>query len=164
MLKKVFSILFVFYPLLVVAFCFDEAAQEHGMNANLLRGIARVESNNNATAINHNRNGTTDLGIMQINSSWIRPMGLNEKELLKNPCYNVKTAAKILKQCMDKHGYTWEAIGCYNAFNPHSRAKYSWKVFDELNRTGSQRVGISPSIVSNASLYFAVRDINEEGQ
>ena len=148
----------------MVAFCFDEAAREHGMNANLLRSIARVESNNNATAINHNSNGTTDLGIMQINSSWIRPMGLNKQELLKNPCYNVKTAAKILKQCMDKHGYTWEAIGCYNAFNPYSRATYSWKVFDELNRAGSQKVGISASMMSNASFYFTARDINEEGQ
>lgn len=164
MLTKVFSILFVFYPLLVIAFCFDEAAQEHGMNANLLRSIARVESNNNTTAINHNRNGTTDLGIMQINSSWIKPMGLNKHELLKNPCYNVKTAAKILKQCMGNHGYTWEAIGCYNAFNPHLRRKYSWKVFDELKRTRSSKADISPSMVNNASLYFAVRDINEEGQ
>jgi soluble lytic murein transglycosylase-like protein len=164
LLTKVFSILFVFYPLLVVAFCFDEAAREHGMNANLLRSIACVESNNNPTALNHNSNGTVDLGIMQINSSWIKPMGLNEQELLKNPCYNVKTAAKILKQCMGNHGYTWEAIGCYNVFNPHLRRKYSWKVFDELNRTRSSKADISPSMANNASLYFAVRNINEEGQ
>lgn len=134
------------------------------MNANLLRSIARIESNNNETAINHNRNGTTDLGIMQINSSWIKPMGLNEKELLKNPCYNVKTAAKILKKCMDKYGYTWEAIGCYNAFNPFARVKYSWKVFGELNRTNYTMSDTSSSPISSSSLYFKVRDLNEEGQ
>lgn len=134
------------------------------MNANLLRSIARIESNNNETAINHNRNGTTDLGIMQINSSWIKPMGLNEKELLKNPCYNVKTAAKILKKCMDKYGYTWEAIGCYNAFNPYARVKYSWKVFGELNRTKPTLSETTSSTFSGSSLYFKVRDLNEEGQ
>ena len=85
------------------AFCFDEAAREYGLNASLLRSIATVESNCNPSALSYNRNGSTDLGIMQINSSWVRPMGLNESELLKNPCYNVKTAAKILKKCVE----TW---------------------------------------------------------
>ena len=161
---KAFSILFIFYPLLVFAFCFDEAAREHGMNANLLRSIAHVESNNNPTAVNHNGNGTTDLGIMQINSSWVKPMGLDSQELLKNPCYNVKTAAKILRKCMDKHGYTWEAIGCYNAFNPYSRTRYSWKIFGELNRREYPQNGTATSMVNNSSFYFSVRDINEESQ
>ncbi len=152
------------YPLPVFAFCFDEAAREYGLNADLLRGIACVESNSNPSATNHNRNGTTDLGIMQINSSWIKPMGLNENDLLKNPCYNVKTAAKILKKCMDKHGYTWEAIGCYNAFSPYARIKYSWKVFDKLNRTGYSINSAPALIVNDSSLYFAVRDVSEEGQ
>jgi soluble lytic murein transglycosylase-like protein len=101
---------------------------------------------------------------MQINSSWIKPMGLNEKELLKNPCYNVKTAAKILKKCMNKYGYTWEAIGCYNAFNPYARVKYSWKVFSELNRTDYTTSDASLSTISNSSLDFRVRDLNGEGQ
>jgi len=157
-------ILFIFYPSLVIAFCFDEAAREYRLNADLLRGIACLESNSNPSALNHNRNGTTDLGIMQINSSWIKPMGLNENELLKNPCYNVKTAARILRKCMDKHGYTWEAIGCYNAFSPYARIKYSWKVFDKLNRTGHSINSAPTSVVNDSSLYFAVRNINGEGQ
>ncbi len=144
------------------AFCFDEAAREYGLNADLLRGIACVESNSNPSALNHNRNGTTDLGIMQINSSWIKPLGLNENELLKNPCYNVKTAARILRKCMDKHGYTWEAIGCYNAFSPSARIKYSWKVFDKFHRTGYSINSAPTSTVNDSSLYFAVRDINKE--
>ena len=164
MLTKVFSILLVFYPLLVIAFCFDEAAREHGVNADLLRSIASVESNNNPSAVNHNGNGSTDLGIMQINSSWIKPMRLDGQELIKNPCYNVKTAAKILKKCIDRNGYTWEAIGCYNAVNPYSRVKYSWRVFGELNRKGYSNRDPSPSAVKDSFFHFTVRDMNEEGQ
>jgi soluble lytic murein transglycosylase-like protein len=162
LLTKFFSILFILYPLLVTAFCFDEAARMYGMNPNLLRGIAKIESNNNPLAVNRNSNGSCDLGIMQINSSWIKPMGLVRNELLKDPCYNVMTGAKILRKCIDKHGYTWEAIGCYNAVNPHVRVKYSWKVFNELSR-GSDTNNCAP-LSKGSSLHFAVRDINEEGQ
>lgn len=88
-------------------------------------------------------------------------MGLEYQKLLKNPCYNVLIGANILKKCMDKHGYTWEAIGCYNAVNPHTRVKYSWRIFNELNR------GYSPSndatSSNSTSFYFSVRDVNGDG-
>jgi soluble lytic murein transglycosylase-like protein len=164
LLTKAFSILFILYPLLVIAFCFDEAAREYGINPNLLRSIARIESNNNPSAVNHNSNGSSDVGIMQINSSWIKTMGLEYQELLKNPCYNVMIGAKILKKCMDKHGYTWEAIGCYNAVNPYMRVKYSWRIFGELNRRSYSNSDTSPSTVKNTFFHFEVRDINEVGQ
>jgi len=163
--RIVFPILIIgiLYPFFTGAFCFDEAAREYGLNASILRGIAYVESNNNPDAMNYNRNGTTDLGIMQINSSWIKPMGLNKEELIKNPCYNIKTAARIVRKCMDKHGYTWEAIGCYNALNQNGRVKYSWKVFHELNRTDHSARNPFPSMASNSFLYFKVHD-NEQSE
>ncbi len=83
------------------------------MNPNLLRSIAKIESNYNPSAVNHNSNGSSDLGIMQINSSWIKPMGLDYQELVKNPCYNVMTGAKILKDVsinMDTRGRLLVAI------------------------------------------------------
>jgi soluble lytic murein transglycosylase-like protein len=162
LLTQSFAVLLVLYPLLLNAFCFEEAAQRYGVNQNLLRSIAKVESNNNPSAVNHNSNGSVDLGVMQINSSWIKPMGLDQGELLRNPCYNVMTGAKILKKCVDKHGYTWEAIGCYNAISPHVRVKYSWKVFNELNRGHAADNDLISR--NNSSLHFAVRDISEERQ
>jgi soluble lytic murein transglycosylase-like protein len=146
----------------VNAFCFEEAARVHGVNQNLLKSIARIESNNNPSAINHNNNGTSDLGIMQINSSWIKPMGLDRQELLKNPCYNVMTGAKILKRCVDRHGYTWEAIGCYNAVSPNIRVRYSWKVFHDLCREHIPDDAAPSANVS--SLHFSAHDMSEEGR
>lgn len=145
------------------AFCFEEAASVHGVNPNLLKGIARIESNNNPSAMNRNGNGTSDLGIMQINSSWIKPMGLDRQELLRNPCYNVMTGAKILKRCIERHGYTWEAIGCYNAVSPNLKVKYSWKVFNELNREHAPD-DVTPPPTTAATFHFTVRDITEEGR
>jgi soluble lytic murein transglycosylase-like protein len=41
------------------------------VHPDILRAITKVESNFNPRALNKNQNGTYDIGIMQINSSWI---------------------------------------------------------------------------------------------
>jgi len=112
----------------------DEAGRANNISYDLLESIARVESGLNSKALHVNRNGTTDLGLMQINSAWIDPMHLNREELIADPCYNVMAGARILRQCIDKHGYTWEAVGCYNAKSKGKRVGYSWRIFRELNR------------------------------
>ncbi len=52
--------------------------------------------------------------------------------LIKNPCYNVMAGAFVLRGCLDRHGESWEAIGCYNATSRNKRAAYSWKIYREL--------------------------------
>jgi|GEM_PF-462474 len=170
------------------AFCFDEAGKTYGINPQLLQSIARIESNLNPNAINKNSNGSTDMGIMQVNSSWIASLGLDSGRLVSDPCYNVITGSRILKYCIDKHGYTWEAVGCYNAVSRHKRVDYSWKVYNRLKeeglrlkaeksavnsqqstvsntpsltlppRGGGQGWGDSKPRTPNSSLFFSVRD------
>ncbi|OGW22166.1 MAG: hypothetical protein A2077_03825 [Nitrospirae bacterium GWC2_46_6] len=147
------------------AFCFEEAARTYGINQALIESIARTESNLNPKAVNKNLNGSMDMGLMQINSFWIKPLGLNAGELISNPCYNTMTGAKILKQCIDRYGYTWEAVGCYNATSKHKRANYSWKIFNALNKAdrsadGERKleVGVKIQETQNLKLFFSVRD------
>ncbi|WP_224958801.1 lytic transglycosylase domain-containing protein [Geomonas subterranea] len=116
------------------AFCFEEAGAEYGINPQILRAIAKVESNFNPAAVNHNTNGTYDFGLMQINSSWAPTIGKQRWNSLGDPCNSVKTGAWILSMCMEKYGYTWKAIGCYNSQTPDKRDRYSKKVFDQLQR------------------------------
>jgi len=113
-------------------FCFDEAGRTYGINPRLLRGIARVESNMNPEAVNRNSNGSIDLGLMQVNSFWLKTLGTTSQELTSDPCYNVMAGAWILKGCLDRHGETWEAVGCYNATSRNKRVNYSWKIYREL--------------------------------
>jgi hypothetical protein len=124
--------LFLLHPSMVTAFCFDEAAAQHGLSPRLLRSIAMVESGCRPTAVHVNTNGSTDLGMMQVNSSWIGKLGLDTGRLLRDPCYNVMTGAGILRQCVDRYGYTWEAVGCYNASSRDKRVDYSWKILRAL--------------------------------
>jgi len=112
--------------------CFDEAGAMYGIHPNILRAIAKVESNYQTRAINWNRNGTYDFGVMQINSNWAYTLGFERWKTLGDSCSNIKTGAMILAGCMKKYGYTWDAIGCYNSQTPDKRDRYARMVYHQL--------------------------------
>lgn len=115
------------------AFCFEEAGRDSGVAPGLLWAIAKVESNFSPTALRYNTNGSYDIGVMQINSSWYDELGPKVWNNLYDPCTNVKVGANILADCLNRYGYTWEGIGCYNAISVDKRAIYARKVIKVLN-------------------------------
>lgn len=131
-ITAVVIIVIVFIPLRARAFCFEDAGEKYDINPLLLWSIAKVESNFYTHAINRNTNGTFDYGVMQINSSWYKTIGHNRWMELSDPCINVMTGAWILKQCMDRYGCTWDAVGCYNSGNKDRRKGYAWKVHNAI--------------------------------
>lgn len=149
-IAKIFGVLFVVLVIFVhpsdgkenkkhsndYNFCFEEAAATYGIHPNLLWAIAYIESRFNPRAINKNKNNTYDYGIMQINSSWYNVLK-NDWQYLSDPCYNIKVGAWILSNCIEKHGYNWEAVGCYNARSPEKRKKYSYKIYKVLKKYGA---------------------------
>jgi len=121
-------------PALSRAFCFEQAADQYGLSPQLLWAICKVESNFNPKALNYNKNGSFDYGAMQINSFWYDKLGKDRWQKLSDPCFNVKVGAWILSQCVKQHGYTWEAVGCYNARSQSKRATYANKVYGVLRK------------------------------
>lgn len=114
--------------------CWEEVASWYGVNVHLLVAIAKTESNFNPQAMNRNKNGSYDIGMMQINSTWLptlRKHGVTEEQL-KDPCVSLQVGAWILAGNIARMGLTWEAVGAYNARNPQLRAKYANKVFKNL--------------------------------
>jgi soluble lytic murein transglycosylase-like protein len=86
----------------------------------LLYAIARTESGLNPQAIGRNGNGSRDIGLMQINSDLAADAGLprhHERDLFE-PCTNIHVGAWILAGNVSRLGYTWEAVGAYNATKP----------------------------------------------
>ncbi len=61
----------------VDGFCFQEAGEAYGVSPFLLEAIMVVESQGDAGAINRNSDGSYDFGLMQINSCWAKPWGLD---------------------------------------------------------------------------------------
>jgi soluble lytic murein transglycosylase-like protein len=114
--------------------CWEAAAARHGVNPWLLVAIARTESGLNPAAVNRNANGSRDIGLMQINSSWLpllRRHGISEQQLY-DPCTSIHVGAWVLAQNMRRMGNSWEAVGAYNARDPERRLRYAQKVYRNL--------------------------------
>ncbi|MCB9063242.1 MAG: lytic transglycosylase domain-containing protein [Halobacteriovoraceae bacterium] len=97
--------------------CIVSIAKKNNIDPVLILSIARKESNFNPKAKNHNNNGTYDLGLMQINSSWrdkLKKKGISFNDLY-DVCTNVKTAVWILKNNFKDYGKNWHSIGVYHA-------------------------------------------------
>ena len=116
----------------VYAFCFEEAGEKYGVSPQLLWAIAKTESNFNPTAVNYNRNGSFDYGLMQINSSWYKELGRERWMNLRDACYNAKVGAWILDRCIRRYGYTWTAVGCYNGVSNNTKVRYAHRIYRAL--------------------------------
>jgi Soluble lytic murein transglycosylase and related regulatory proteins (some contain LysM/invasin domains) len=128
--------------------CWTEAGARYGIEPELLQAIAIVESNGNITAVNKNRDGSLDVGLMQINSSnfsALRKFRISQKDLLDDPCQSVMTGAWILAGQIQQFGYTWDAVGAYNAGTANTparralRQRYIKKVAPHYARLKRQR-------------------------
>ncbi len=133
--------------------CWEDAARRYQVSSVLLYAIARTESALNPNAVGRNRNGSRDIGLMQINSSWLPKLaayGINEQDLF-DPCTNIHVGAWILADNMSRLGYTWEAVGAYNTANPALRRTYAEKVRRHLvadtpaMQTGAPRASTTDS-------------------
>lgn len=115
---------------------FDEVGKQYGIAPELLVAIAKTESNLNPRAMNTNANGSVDIGLMQINSSWLpvlKKYGIDQNTLLSNSCINMQIGAWILRKNIDKLGYGWNAVGAYNAARPDRRMQYALRVSHNLS-------------------------------
>jgi soluble lytic murein transglycosylase-like protein len=115
--------------------CWEQAAQKYGVNPHLLHAIARTESSLNPKAVNRsNANGSYDVGLMQINSSWLptlKRFGISEKDLYQ-PCVSIDVAAWILAHNIRRYGNTWAAVGAYNTPHPERGLQYAHRVYRNL--------------------------------
>ena len=120
--------------------CLNEAAQRHQLDGQLLHAIAMVESGLNPHALNRgNANGTRDIGLMQINSSWLPQLArrnITESDLY-DPCVSADVGAWILADNIARLGATWRAVGAYNARSTARRLAYVRRVQRQLKRMQS---------------------------
>jgi soluble lytic murein transglycosylase-like protein len=145
--------------------CWDEAGQRYSVNPYLLYAIAKTESGMNPNAINRNPNGSTDIGLMQINSSWLPILsryGVSLRDLY-NPCTSINVGAWILSQNQRKLGNTWEAVGAYNAVSPDKRIKYASKVYKNLplQNTASTQVTYAQEAKQKPRKHYSRKPISD---
>jgi soluble lytic murein transglycosylase-like protein len=127
-------VLFPARPLLAQDYCFEDAGRMYGISPDLLWAISRAESGHQPFVVNFNKNGTYDYGHMQVNSSWYPVLGEGLWMSLGDPCQSTKVGAWILEQCIRRHGYTWRAVGCYNATSEPRKVRYAWKIYRTISK------------------------------
>lgn len=128
--------------------CFIQAGRMYQIDPLLLEAIARRESSLNPRAINtRNRNGTSDYGMMQVNSGHL-PV-LKKKGIIRShrdlfdPCLNIQIGAWLLAQHFKVCGVNWNCLGSYNAGFRASRDRlresYADKVYAIYRQLNHER-------------------------
>lgn len=116
--------------------CFTGAATRYSISKPLLVAIGQTESKLNPAAISPtNSNGTFDIGLMQINSSWLpklKKYGVSLSDL-RQACTSIYVGAWIMANNISVHGSNWNAVGAYNAASTSKRQIYVAKVQKNLS-------------------------------
>ena len=116
--------------------CFTSASARYSVPKPILVAIASVESGMRPSAYRRNRNGTEDIGIMQINTSHLPKLkrwGVKKRDLW-NPCTNIMVGAWILADGIRRKGWRWEAVGEYHSPTPARQKWYIQKVYQAYRR------------------------------
>lgn len=110
--------LFIISHAVQAADCFESAGKDAGIDPDLLRAIAWQESRLHYDVIGKNPVSGYGMGLMQIDSQHLDDMkkrGIDRELLVSDICTNIYSGALILATVFNKWGYTWEAVGAYNA-------------------------------------------------
>lgn len=116
--------------------CMVAVANFYQLPPRALPAIHHVEGGR-VGSISRNANGTEDLGPMQVNTIWLRPLAqrarLPEAEvrrrLIEDPCFNIAAAGAILRIYLnEERGDLMRAIGDYHSHTPARNTAYQAKV------------------------------------
>ncbi|HGJ5885073.1 lytic transglycosylase domain-containing protein [Arsenophonus nasoniae] len=150
-IKKLMLLFFLVISKLAFADCFDKAGSYYHLDPDYLRAIAWQESNFNPKAKNKNKDGSLDLGIMQINTKTFKSIkkeypALTENKLVNNPCLNIHIGAMILNRNFVRFGKNWQSVGMYNAGMQNNktsiknRYRYANLIYQKYKKLKSEKI------------------------
>ncbi|MCP9320579.1 lytic transglycosylase domain-containing protein [Acetobacter persici] len=116
--------------------CMVASAIRYDIPPRVLPVIQKVEGGV-AGMVRRNTDGSSDLGLMQINTRWVQPLAQvahmpavqTAARLVSDSCFNVAASALILRTYINEaHGDLMQAIGYYHSHTPSLNAAYRQKV------------------------------------
>lgn len=109
--------------------CINQAALHYHVPATMIIAVMQIENGRNGDAIK-NKNGSYDLGVMQINTTWLASLkkyGITRTALQNDACLNVDVGTWILAHSIAKSD-GWQGVGNYHSATPKFNRIYSQKV------------------------------------
>ncbi|HFL6519451.1 TPA: lytic transglycosylase domain-containing protein [Salmonella enterica] len=122
--------------------CVQAAAHRYSLPEKLILAVIKTEGGENGL-VRHNKNGSVDLGIMQINSIHLKSLkrfGIGYDDILFRPCTNIEVGTWILRsQFTSKSDYRdsdewWRAVGNYHSHTIYYNIAYQKKVWQHLSQ------------------------------
>lgn len=119
--------------------CIAAASARYAVPQLLIRAVMRQEGGCGKRSA-PNKNGTVDLGCMQINSSHLpvlRGYGISPTMLQNNDCLNIQVGTWFLRQSLSGAPDFWRGVGAYNsggytAEKEKVNARYRTQVWNHL--------------------------------
>ncbi|MEO8402737.1 MAG: lytic transglycosylase domain-containing protein [Gammaproteobacteria bacterium] len=125
-------------PMPVVLHCINDAALTFHVPAKLILSILATERGKIGQLVK-NKNGTYDIGPMQINSSSLAELSkyhIQQSDIQFDFCTNVKVGAWMLAKKIAHRNNLLEGIGDYNSHTPQFNRNYYTQVrihFTQIN-------------------------------
>jgi soluble lytic murein transglycosylase-like protein len=110
--------------------CINQAAVMYHVPAKLIISVLQTEGGKMGK-IEKNKNGTYDIGAMQINSSWLPELkseGISQDDIQYNACTNVSVGTWILAKKIAAENNLLVGVGDYNSHTSQYNKTYYHKV------------------------------------
>lgn len=114
--------------------CIHAASSRYHVPADLVRAVIRTEGGG-AGVVSPNKNGSADLGLMQINTIHLPEFaryGITRDMLVGDNCLNVQVGVFILHRELQREGDFWTNVGAYNSRTPKFNKRYRERVWQHL--------------------------------
>ena len=126
--------------------CIQPASTYHGVNAEVLRSIIRVESRGKPSTVSRNTDGSIDVGLGGTNSIHFKELakhGVTPPHLL-DACISTYTTAWLLAKATRKHGETWRGVASFHSTTPYYNSRYQILIHNDLVQRGTKAGAVIP--------------------
>jgi soluble lytic murein transglycosylase-like protein len=126
----------------VPAQCVVQAADRYDVPEILLVSIIKYESGGRPDAVNHNTDGSLDIGLGQFNThSWVpylqKHYGISPSALMGSPCQAIMAQSFVLRKIADTQcqgQVLWCAVGYYHSPTPRLQRQYIAAIYGEYQK------------------------------
>lgn len=122
--------------------CMAGVAAFYHLPPRVLPSIQAVEAGRPGV-VHVNRDGSRDLGVMQVNTRWVQPLAIQtampplvvQQRLLFDPCFSIAAAGAIMRLYLNEAGGDLlRAVGYYHSHQPVLAETYRLQVVASANR------------------------------